>query len=204
MITFVLHGVLGQRFAHPETGHTWALDVQSIGEGLHAIDTLKGGLIDFLVDMEREVQGYHVQVDGGDIGDELLPVEFPGSTVTITPIYQGADTKGILQIVAGVALIAVGVALAYPTLGGSLGLTGAIGLQLVGLGLAVSLGGVARLLAATPDSTLGTQDKTKSSYIFSGPVNTVQQGECVPVIYGEVICGSAVIAAGIESVDIEV
>lgn len=74
--------------------------------------------------------------------------------------------------------------------------------MVVGLGLSLALGGVARLLISAPDTTLGTQDKTRSSYVFTGPVNTIQQGECVPVAYGEVICGSAVISAGIESEDI--
>lgn len=144
------------------------------------------------------MQGYHVQIDEVDVGALHLGLLCDDATVTITPLLQGTDTKGILQIVAGVALIAIGiVASAY---GGTL--VSAIGLQVVGLGLAVSLGGVARLLTSAPDSTLGVQDKTRSSYIFTGVTNTVQQGECVPVCYGNPWIGSAVIAAGIESEDV--
>jgi len=127
------------------------------------------------------------------------------AVVTITPLLQGTDRKGILQIVAGVALIAVGIAAAAGTFGtGSfLGVGAAVwGVQLVGLGLAVSLGGVARLLMNSPAATLGTQDKSRSSYIFTGPVNTVQQGECVPLIYGNPVIGSAVVAASVLNEDI--
>jgi hypothetical protein len=46
------------------------------------------------------------------------------------------------------------------------------------------------------------QDKHKTSYVFSGVVNTIAQGECIPIAYGEVMAGSAVVSAGIESRDI--
>jgi predicted phage tail protein len=194
VITLVLHGRLGERYAHPVTGRRWALEVGSIGEGLRAIDSQMGGLFEFIWESEADMQGYHVQVNGESIGEDMLGFGFAGDVVEITPLLAGTDTKGIIQLVAGVVLIAAGIV--------TYGSSTLIGVQLVGLGLAVALGGVARFLAAAPPSTLGTQDKSKSSYIFTGPVNTVQQGECVPVAYGDVICGSAVVSAGIESEDI--
>lgn len=36
-----------------------------------------------------------------------------------------------------------------------------------------------------------------ASYNFNGPVNTSAQGNPVPLLYGRMICGSAVISAGI-------
>lgn len=192
MITVILRGKLGKKY-----GRKWELDVNTPARALHAIDALKGGFFEYIWQLEKEMQGYHVQVGKRTIGDKLLDFQFAGETVTITPLLKGADRKGIIQIVAGVALIAIGIA-TY----GSTGILGALSVQLIGLGLAVSLGGVARFLTSAPDQVIGTQDKTKSSYIFTGPVNTVQQGECVPVAYGEVICGSAVVSAGMESEDV--
>ena len=48
MITVVLHGRLGEKFAHPETGRRWTLEVNSLGEALSAIDHQMGGLFDFI------------------------------------------------------------------------------------------------------------------------------------------------------------
>ena len=37
----------------------------------------------------------------------------------------------------------------------------------------------------------------RPSYVFDGAVNTVEQGHCVPVLYGELRIGSQIISAGI-------
>jgi predicted phage tail protein len=204
MITVILRGKLGKKF-----GKEWQLDVTTPARALAAINTLtRDAFFSYIEKLESEMQGYHVQIGKRKkrtIGESLLDFQFVGETVTITPLLQGADTKGVVQIVAGVALIAVGIAAVAGTFGtGSIGgiSIAMLGVQAIGLGLAVSLGGVARLLISAPDATLGNQDKTKSSYIFTGAVNTVQQGECVPIAYGEVICGSAVVSAAVESEDI--
>lgn len=187
-----LNGMLGKKCGRK----IWRLDVKNVAEACHAINVLtKGAFVREVIDERDQVQGYHIQVGKRTIGEELLGFQF-GETIRITPILQGADTKGLLTIVAGVALIAIGIA--------TYGSSAAIGVQLVGLGLAVSLAGVAHLLAPSPPSTIGTQDKTRASYIFSGAVNTVQQGECVPVAYGAPWVGSAVGSAGMDSVDINV
>jgi predicted phage tail protein len=192
MITVRLYGKLGKKF-----GREWTLDAKSPAEALHAINVLKGGLFDFIWDMEQHVQGYHVMVNEKTIGEAQLAMYAIDTEVKIVPLLRGADTKGILQIVAGVALIAIGIVVSY--------YNAPIGWAIINLGAAVAFGGVARLLMNSPTSPLGAaQDKSRSSYIFSGPVNTVQQGECVPVCYGAPITGSAVIAAGIETVDIHV
>ena len=56
------------------------------------------------------------------------------------------------------------------------------------------------MLASTSKSDQASEDKRDPSYIFNGPVNTMAQGHPVPIGYGEMIVGSAVISAGI-SVD---
>ena len=43
--------------------------------------------------------------------------------------------------------------------------------------------------------------RTTALHNFNGPVNTTAQGNPVPVIYGEMIVGSATISAGIYSED---
>jgi predicted phage tail protein len=193
MTTVTLNGALGKACGRK----VWRLDVGSVAEAFHAINVQTGfALHRNIVDEIDATQGYHIRASGMDVGEDKLAMDLGARTIKVTPILQGADTKGILTIVAGVALIAIGIA--------TYGSSAAIGVQLVGLGLAVSLGGVARLLMSAPPQTIGTQDKTKSSYIFSGAVNTVQQGECVPIAYGNPWTGSAVGQAGMEAVDINV
>jgi predicted phage tail protein len=189
MITVKLYGKLGKRF-----GRKRVLNVKSPAEALRAIDTLDGGLFEMIAQMEVEVQGYHVTVADADIGKELLEIPCIGEVVTITPLLRGADTKGVLTIVAGVALIAIGIAASY--------YNAFLGYQIIGLGLALALGGVARLLMSSPTSGDQTQRKQRASYIFTNPINTIQQGECVPVCYGDMIVGSAVVSAGIDTHDI--
>ncbi len=189
MITqILLFGALGKKY-----GHEWRLDVASPAEAFHAIDCMAKGFFDTIREMEVEVQGYHVKVGEKDIGEELLCFPNCGETIMVTPLLHGADIKGIIEIVAGVALIVAG-AFTYGT-------SAFWGIQLAGLGLAIALGGVSRLLAPSPASTGKT---SKPSYVFGGPTNTVSQGECVPVPYGDVIIGSAVVSAGMESQDIQV
>jgi predicted phage tail protein len=200
MITIILRGKLGRKF-----GREWKLDARSPAEALKAIDTLKGGLLDYILELESEMQGYHLQVNERGFGADMLAFGFIGDTVTITPLLKGADTKGVLEIVAGVVLIAAAIAAPYllPAGAVAVGTIGGLAVGLVAsLGLALALGGVARLLQHSPSAASTAAAKGTASYIFSGPVNTVAQGEPVPVAYGAPIVGSAVIAASIRSYDI--
>jgi len=203
MITLIFYGKLGRKF-----GRERRLEARSLGEALHAIETMDGGLYDLIAELEATVQGYHVQADGKSVRTDLLT--FPcGEVYQITPILKGADTKGILEIVAGVALIAIGIAAPYigiPTLA-TIAATHIDAITIsrltITIGLSIALGGVARMMMSTPHAPGTSTTDNKASYVFTGPVNTVQQGECVPVAYGDVICGSAVVSAAITTVDVQ-
>jgi predicted phage tail protein len=67
-------------------------------------------------------------------------------------------------------------------------------------GAALALSGA--MLMLSPQSTgsaAADSVDNQASYAFNGPVNTVAQGNPVPLAYGEVICGSCVISGGIYS-----
>jgi predicted phage tail protein len=72
------------------------------------------------------------------------------------------------------------------------------------VGFALALGGVAQMLAPQPkmDAGAGSQEANSPSYTFNGAVNTTAQGHPVPVGYGRLIIGSAVISAGVQVEDI--
>lgn len=69
-----------------------------------------------------------------------------------------------------------------------------------GLGMSLAMAGITEML--TPKG-LSARDRPKNgaSYTFNGPVNTTAQGNPVPLGYGRMIIGSAVISAGIYSAD---
>lgn len=84
-----------------------------------------------------------------------------------------------------------------PLLGGA-----TVGTALFGLGVSLALGGVVQMLSPQQRG-LSTRDNPENgaSYSFNGPVNTTAQGNCVPVLYGEMMVGSAVVSAGIYAED---
>lgn len=187
-----LYGDLGKEF-----GNHWELAVHSPAEAVRALARLRPGFIEAIQRLDAVVEGFEVDVGDKSIPEEMLSFPANGQTITITPIVQGTDTKGIIQIVAGVALIAIGLVLS--PWGG--GVAGFIGMQLVGLGAAVALGGVSRLLMSTPNMDSADETKQRASYLFSGVVNTAGQGGCVPVLFGEMFIGSAVVSSAVESFD---
>lgn len=111
--------------------------------------------------------------------------------IRIAPIMRGNKNIGsILQVVVGAAMIVVG-AIGEPFSAGTSS-------ALVATGIAMVAGGVIQLL--TPLPKMG-QDGTDNApnYVFQGAVNTQAQGNPVPLLYGRMICGSAVISAAVKS-----
>jgi predicted phage tail protein len=64
------------------------------------------------------------------------------------------------------------------------------------MGGALMFGGVAALLAPTNDSSAGNEEQ---SYLFDGAINSVKQGTPIPILYGRLTVGGAVISASIKS-----
>jgi len=109
-----------------------------------------------------------------------------------------------------VALVAA--AIFIPGLG--LGLAGSIVTKVGLLGGALILGGISQALTPTPtlassgtysgpQGTTNTEQDPQKSYSFSGIQNTSRAGVPLPLAFGEIICGSIVISAGIDTVQIE-
>jgi len=63
------------------------------------------------------------------------------------------------------------------------------------------LGGVVQLLTPIPKGSAANTAANAPSYVFNGAVNTQAQGNPVPLLYGRMIVGSAVISAGIKAED---
>jgi predicted phage tail protein len=193
MKTIVLLGELGRRF-----GRRHMLDVASPAEAVRALMANFKDFAEFVSTSQERNVGYRVLNMREDVGqDELhLPA---GRRIVIAPVIAGGGgTFG--KIIMGAVLIAFAVfnpALASTVLFGST----TIGSVAFGIGLSLALGGVAQLLSPPPKST-GPKEEDPPSYVFDGAVNTAAQGQPVPIGYGRMIVGSAVISAGINVEDI--
>ena len=209
-----LYGELADKY-----GKDWALAVNSPSEAVRALCANNPGFRGFLAFSQDRGVGYKVMVGKTYIEKEEELCNPSGRhEIKIIPVVLGAKS-GLGKILMGIALIAsggwlaqqaMGLAASGGILGGSAGLnamssglTGlnaasAIGSMVQGVamkyGAAMIIGGIGQLLAGTPE-------EEAESFTFSGPVNTVRQGLSVPLCYGQLIVGGAVISSGIISED---
>ncbi|NWC00842.1 tail assembly protein [Pseudomonas gingeri] len=126
---------------------------------------------------------YAVFVGKQNIGEGDLDKPTGREVIRIVPVIAGSKRAGLLQTIIGVVLIVLS-----PFTNGAT----------LAPGIALAAGGVIQMLSPQAKG-LGTQDSpnNRPSYSFSGPVNTSIQGNPVPLLYGRMIVGSAVISAGI-------
>lgn len=188
-----LYGELGKRY-----GKEFMLDVNSPRDAVRLLSANFPDMPKYLVDNSEP--GYHVIVGENSVGEkELLNPAFGSQEIKIIPVVMGSDDGGIFQVVLGAALIVAsgGVAMGVPIGMFEFGLA-AEGL-LSNLGWALVLGGVSQMLFAPPqtDLTPNERPENKPSYAFDGPVNTIRQGNPVPIGYGRLLIGSQVISAGL-------
>lgn len=176
----LLSGSLARRF-----GRRFYLDVQSPAEAVRALCCVLKGFRQHLRDSEALGLTYAVFEGKRNIGPEELRLNGT-APIRIVPMLMGSARRGVWQTVLGIVLIVVGVVLSE---------TG-YGAALVEVGVSMLIGGVVQLLTPTPkDPGAG-----EAPAFFNGAVNTTAQGNCVPYLAGEMIVGSAVISAGLESV----
>lgn len=189
----ILHGMLGERF-----GRDHYFDIATPAEAIRA---LNANFDDFLNVFAASQQHYRVIAD-----DDVIPavdgLHIPLSrTVQIVPVIAGAK-GGIGGILLGGALIAA----SFYLPGSALFTVGTFSPSFAsiafGLGASLALGGVSQLLSPMPKAGKPAESpQNEPSYSFNGPVNTTAQGQPVPVGYGRLIVGGAVISAGLTADD---
>lgn len=194
-----LHGELAKRFASKAN-----FDVSSVAEAFRA---LSANFKDFRSFILKYKPGFMVKV--GDLfvteSDLSLPV---GSkdTIHIIPYITGSGKLG--TIIVGAALIwatagaAASAVAGQTTIGAVAGFSGisvsvGVASAISQLGVGLVLAGVSSLLFAPPKQQVSTPIENTPNTYFNGAINTVTQGLAVPIGYGKLIVGSAVISAGI-------
>jgi len=219
-----LYGELGEKF-----GKHWELDVKTPAEAIKAIEANIPGFHSYL---SEEGRCFHVvrstkydkeELDINDLAGPLGKAE-----LKIVPVVHGAKS-GFSKFLIGVLMV---VAVVY-TAGMAAGMTAEIGatfgqtmsagmgelaavaageasfatglqLGLAKMGAAIAVQGIAQMLAPKPNKPTSTTVDNGSSYNFNGPVNTTNQGVPIPLCYGRLIVGAAVISASVVSEDIGV
>jgi predicted phage tail protein len=208
MVSVKLHGLLGD-----EIGESWDLDVDSVSEALRAIEANTQKLLKFFYERDREGIEYRVLVNQRDHQSDadLVVTRSDLATIDIVPVPSGSGNGGFFKIIAGVFLIAAAVAIGFATVGVGAGIMAAIGASAVTKGLfmfgaALLLGGLFELVAGGRKLKNGTEntkdEEIAPSYIFTGPVNTIAQGNPVAIGYGRLRIGSQVVASGVSSVSV--
>ena len=148
---------------------------------------------------------YKVLVSKDEITTEEIHYPVGKSEISIVPIIVGAggDTTRMILGVAlvGAAILAPGagmVGLQFAGTGGAL--ASPFMASLGNIGLALVIGGVSNLLfpQEQPEDFENDQDP-RISFSFSGVQNTSRAGTSIPICYGEIITGSVVISAGVDT-----
>ena len=191
-----LHGALGKKY-----GTMFELNVSTAGEAVRA---LGANFPSFTKDL-REGAWHVVRGDDPDTGlsldeTQIAVFRLGKADLHILPFVAGSKRSGVLKIVLGVVLI--GAAFAFT--GGALATQIGAGTAIGGLGITgthVALFGAAIALAGI-SSLLSPEEKDEEdgsdSYILSGPGNTYDQGNPIPLVYGEVITGGILVSGGID------
>ena len=207
----ILEGRLGEEF-----GSEWNLAVNSPAEAILAIMTQRPAMRRFLIDAEG-ILGYEVFIDDESIDTEQeLVIHNPGEgKYTFVPIVGGSKSSTLMMVLGVTLMVATGgfgTAIAAPFMAsagtaavGTVGTAGyvaatsatltTLGTGLSYLGTGLLLGGAAMMLA--PDVPDGNSSEKSENYLFGGPVNTVKQGEPIPLVYGRAIVGSKTISASL-------
>lgn len=182
-----LFGALRERF-----GPEYELVAKTPAEGIHALCALVPGFRQYLLDNSEP--GFHIITDR-DIGEESLHDLCPSDTVQIVPVIVGASSG--FRVVFGVVLMVAALAIA----GFSFGALSGFSAVLFNVGLGMAIGGVSEMLMKKPTFSPSTLDKGPAdtpSYSFQGPHMTTGQGNCVPIGYGRLRIGGALISVGIK------
>ena len=147
---------------------------------------------------------YKVLVNSTEITQDELHNPVGCSEVSIVPVISGSG--GAARAILGIGLIAVSF--------GAFGAFGAKALSLKGgfaaagfgakaafsVGALLTLGAVSDMLFPTPEiPDFQNEEDPRVSFSFSGIQNVTRAGTSHPIVYGEIVTGSVVISAGIDT-----
>lgn len=200
-----LLGELGNKF-----GNSYSLDVKTPAEAIRALCANFRTFRSYMENSDKEGVGYHILTQDDNV--TLDEIHNPASkTIKIVPVMMGAKGGGLLPVILGAALVVASFYIpgsiffieAALVTGYGVGTMATVALA---IGASLMLSGVTQMLSPTPQAFSDTynnqNEEKKPSYFYNGAVNTTSQGHAIPLGYGRLIIGSAVVSAGTDIVDI--
>ena len=151
---------------------------------------------------------YQVIVGDNELDKDQIHDPVGKSEIHFVPVISGAGGSSFQRILIGGALI--GASFLFPGAGifGKAGaeLTGGVvtgfaakvGTAISTVGGAMVLSGVSEILFPLPTPE-EQEDDPRISFNFSGVQNTSRAGTAHPICYGEIVCGSVVISASVDT-----
>ena len=157
---------------------------------------------------------YQVKVGNYAVNEEEIHHPIGQEDIHIVPVISGAGS-GTGKILLGAALIAgaffmpvaagnVGLAKGLFGTAGSFAKVGFFTKAMAGVGLMLTVNGVSEMLFPLPKiKEFDNETDPRLSYKFSGTQNTSRAGTPVPLVFGEIITGSVVISAAVDTQQVQ-
>ena len=180
------------------------------------VDTV-GKAVSFLIHNFPGIESYmspkYYQVKVGSYDIDKNEIDYPvgREDIHFIPMISGAG-RGFGKVLLGAVLI--GIAIAAPGAGflanGAMGFGSTVAgkfslaATLGNIGIGLMLTGVSEMLFPVPEpQKFSSEEDPQLSFNFSGVQNTSRAGTPVPIVYGEIITGSVVISAAIDTNQVE-
>jgi predicted phage tail protein len=196
--TVRLYGKLGAQF-----GRVHRFVVSNPVQAVRALRAMVPGFERELMSSKDRGVTYAVFVGTRNLAPAQLAHPVGDDDIRIAPVLLGSKNAGLIQTIAGIAIVAAASYFSGGLAAGGASLFGgSTGAAIGGIGVSLALGGIMQMISPTQRGLASSSASNGTSYNFNGPVNTQAQGNPVPVLYGRLVVGSAVISAGITAEDI--
>ena len=198
-----LYGQLAEFIGHKE----FEIKVNSVSQA-----------VSFLIHNFPEVERfmgpkyYQVKVGSYDIDEKELSYPVGQEDIHFIPAISGAG-RGMGKVLLGAALIGGAFLFTPLSMGsffspivapGSFAAAMPLTKAAIGIGAALVLSGVSDMLFPLPEpQKFNSEEDPQLSFSFSGVQNTSRAGTPVPIVYGEIITGSVVISAAVDTNQVE-
>ena len=154
---------------------------------------------------------YQVLVGNNEVDQDQIHDPVGKSEIHFVPVISGAGGSSFNRILLGGALIGAsflfpgaglfgtyGTGMTPAVIAGKGALATKIGTALSAVGAGLVLNGVSEILFPLPTPE-EQEDDPRISFNFSGVQNTSRAGTAHPIVYGEIVCGSVVISASVDT-----
>jgi len=183
---------------------TFLADVNSAGEAMRF-------LLANWPELEKHISGqvYKVKVGEYDIGEDELNHPSGCQDIKIIPVATGSrdffdSTIGKFVIAAAFIAAPMLAPALFPTFAVGAG-TISLGAISTGIGISFALSGASQLLfpPPAPPNIASINNPSNQNFAFSGIQQVSRVGTALPLAFGQVFCGSIVVSAGVDTVQVE-